>query len=157
VRSLLCILLCAATVLAATIARAEQSANGFYTDPDTLQYMPVQNIDPDRAKTLGLATFIGTMTGLIFGGLVLIFYWNPIADRVFPNVLIMTGATGCAAGIVLGMTLPANAARESAPASLDFNKTASLDFNLPHVTFDLEPTHAGLAKVWRGNIFKITF
>lgn len=141
---LICIL------LSASVARAE----GKWVDE---QYV-ITNPDPEgRGKTLGLATLMGTATGVIFGGLLLAFYWNPDADKNFDVMLITSGSIGCVGGIVLGMTLPPGAAKESAPASIQIDREWSMNLNLPKVSTFINKTPLATERFWHTNLFQVSF
>jgi len=158
VRSLLCCFLCVALLAVTTAARADDPTQ-MVRDPQSGDYAPPPPpFEPGRGQVLGIATAIGAVTGVIVGGMVLIFYYNPVADRNFSTVLIASGMIGTAAGIVLGMTLPVNAGHEDAPASLTIEKKeAAVDWKLPKVSLSAEPGRYGLEKIWHGNVFKLTF
>jgi hypothetical protein len=160
--------LCLVLTLAPVVVLADESAteddeNGedekppFVWDAELDGYYPTTQYEPGRGKTMAIATAFGLVTGMVVGGLVLIFYFNPEADKNFDTVLMVTGALGFAGGIALGMTLPAAATREDAAASLRLDDSPKLNLRVPAVGVSFEQTPVNSEEFWRTNLFKLSF
>jgi hypothetical protein len=143
------------------VARAEdaptEDAPTIEYDPDTQEYMAKPPVEPGRAKAVALGTVLGAVGGIAIGGAALIFYWNPDADQNFDTVLLITTLVGAVGGMTIGLTIPVQYAREDAPAHLDLNKHATMQWNVPVVNVIAEQTPTGTQTLWHGNLFKLTF
>jgi len=134
------------------------SDDGFVWDEERDLYLPTTTYEPGRGKTVLIASGLGVFSGLVVGGLLLVFYQNPDADKNFDTMMIITGMAGFGGGLALGLTLPADVTKEDAAASLDLNQTPGLTWRLPAVGFFEGETLSGKKEqVWRTNLFQLRF
>jgi len=155
------LLLTVALVTAPIVSLAEEKDDeddgGFRWDEEQGAYLPTTEYEPGRGKTMLLATTFGVVTGILLGGTLLVFYWNPEADKNFDTMFITTGIIGFGGGIALGMTLPVGAAREDSAASLKLDEKKTLDLHLPAVGVAFEQFPQGIEPFWRANLFSLSF
>lgn len=149
----ICLIICVTVIAASMPAAAEEPDwRGDRDEPY------VDQNEPGRLKTMLLATFIGTASGIVMGGILLVFLWNPDADANFDVFLVTGGIVGAAAGLTLGLTLPANAADEGAAASLELDNDPSINWRVPRVaTFVEHLPEGGSQRLWHLNIFQLSF
>lgn len=154
-RTLLTTLLCLALLASPLVGYAQESS--FTFDEDNDRWLSNAAIEPGRGRTLALATMMGTVTGLIFSGLVLTFYWNPEADVNFDTVFIVTTICGTAGGVVLGMTLPVSTSKLDAAASIKFDKIPEWNMQAPRVSVISETLPQGINRIWHTNLLGFSF
>ena len=135
----------------------EKDDEGFEWSEELDHFMPTTQYEPGRGKTMLIATTFGVVTGMVVGGLLLIFYQNPDADKNFEPVFITTGICGFGGGLALGMTLPAGATREDSAAGLRLDDPTSFHVQAPAVGLVDENTLLGKQRLWRANLFRFSF
>ena len=152
-RRSICLMICFGLLIAPLPALAEETDwRGERDEPF------VDNNEPGRLKTMIFATFMGTAAGVIMGGIFLVFLWNPDADVNFDVYLVTGGIVGAAAGLTLGLTLPAGAANEDAAASLEWNDERQFKLRAPRIAMHLERLpEGGQQRLWHLNVFKLSF
>jgi len=141
------VICCFALLLASTVHAGQWDFDDYY--PSTVY-------PEGRGTTLGIATFYGFAFGWIASGLILIFYWNPDADKNFDTVMIATVPTCTLGGLIIGMTLPPDAYNVAA-ANLTLADNTDFNWSMPRVSSKIFDTPEGDEQVWYANLLRMSF
>lgn len=148
-RLLLIVGLCLSLLLVPVAYAGQWDYDEFYPDHD---------IPEGRGKTILVGATLGAAAGFVASGLILALYWNPDADNNFDTVMLITVPIFTMGGMALGLTLPPNAAAESAAASIQWQRDDwRIDWRLPTVTARVWNSPLGRQPFCHANLLKLDF